>query len=399
MERLLYLNDEFLTGDGSNSHANGLYKSFSSLLGEENVYAFPHPQDGSSKKINHRSEWLKKKFKGPLQLVRFLRKSILSYTKSKTIITELCNSNFKPTIIVCRATVFDVTALYLSKHYKAKLVYELNTPFYYETCLVQKEPLKFAVEKWERKIIEKSDIVYTVSEVSKDMLIERYGVPKAKFCVAPNGFDGDCYTESPEEIKSARLKERAKLKLQNEFVITFLGNLKKWHGIDLLCRVAECYKSCCQVKFVIIGDGEMHDYVENYINTNRNVLYVGKVNKDRVKNLLYASDLGIMPYENSEYFYYSPLKMFDMIGANLPFIGTSVGQIRDICQSNNMNEFLVETADVANYEKAINDVISNPLALADMKEKLASISNNYTWDSCAKKILECLIVYGNGGSH
>ena len=72
--KLLYINDELATGDGSNSHAVGMLRSFEKILGAENVASFPKAEDGSGKPVNLKAGSLKAKFKGPLQVVRYFRK-------------------------------------------------------------------------------------------------------------------------------------------------------------------------------------------------------------------------------------------------------------------------------------------------------------------------------------
>ena len=111
------------------------------------------------------------------------------------------------------------------------------------------------------------------------------------------------------------------------------------------------------------------------------MIFKGKVNLETMKRYLYASDLGIMPYEKKENFYYSPLKMFDMIGAELPFIGTSVGQIEEICKSTSMDECL------------INDNSAQTIADKILKLKTSMMTNgfnraDYTWRKRTELLLE-----------
>ena len=47
--KLLYINDELATADGSNSHAVGMLRAFESILGKENVESVPKAEDGSGK--------------------------------------------------------------------------------------------------------------------------------------------------------------------------------------------------------------------------------------------------------------------------------------------------------------------------------------------------------------
>ena len=223
--------------------------------------------------------------------------------------------------------------LFPSPMCKAKLIYEINTPMFYERGVLKKEPMVKQIEAWEKRIIDASDSVYVVSNICRDMLCDHYHVPKDKFVVIPNGYMGELYHESDEERKEIRNNIRANHGLTDKFVVTFVGSLKIWHGIQNFCETAQAMEAEEDIVFLVLGDGEMHDMIADYANKHNNMIFKGKVNLETMKQYLYASDLGIMPYEMQDNFYYSPLKMYDMIGAGLPFIGTSVGQIKEVCRA------------------------------------------------------------------
>ena len=185
--KLVYINDELATGDGSNSHAVGLMRAFTDILGQDNVITYPRPVDGSQMAVNLKAGKLRSKLKGLLAFIRFFRKKILSVKRSKEICADLNSKGFIPTHVIARATDFDITAIYVAQKYNARLVYEVNSPTFYERGVIKKEPMIGALEKWERRIINASDKVYVVSNVCRDMLCEHYGIDKDKYIVIPNG--------------------------------------------------------------------------------------------------------------------------------------------------------------------------------------------------------------------
>lgn len=379
--KLLYINDELATGDGSNSHAVGMLEAFESILGKENVRSYPKAIDGSNTPINLKAEKLKGVLKTPLAVLRYFRKKYLSVKKSKMICRDLKEQGFTPTHVLARSTIFDVTAIYVAQEFNAKLVYEVNTPMFFERGIIKKEPMIRQIEAWEKRIIEASDFVYVVSNICKEMLCNRYAVSANKFVVIPNGYMEDLYHENENERISIRTEVREKEELTDKFVVTFVGSLKVWHGIKSFCEAAQKLEKEKDIMFLVLGDGEMHDMITNYISCHNNMIFKGKVNLETMKRYLYASDLGIMPYEKKENFYYSPLKMFDMIGAELPFIGTSVGQIEEICKSTSMDECLIND----NSAQTIADKILN------LKTSMMTNGFNradYTWKKRTELLLE-----------
>lgn len=380
--KLLYINDELATGDGSNSHAIGLLQAFEEILGKDRVYSYPNAQDGSGKPVNLEVNNLKNKLKAPLALVRYFRKKYLSVKRSKEICNELNNKGFKPTHILARSTDFDVTAIYVAKSFKAKLIYEINAPMFYERGVIKKEPMIGALENWERRIIEASDYVYVVSNICRDMLCEHYGCNKNKFLVVPNGYMEKLYKETNEEKKKIRMAVRKAEKLEDKFVVTFVGSLKIWHGIQTFCKTAELMQSDKDVCFLVLGDGELHDMITDYVKSHNNMIFKGKVSLDVMKQYLYASDVGIMPYAKQNNFYYSPLKMYDMVGAGLPFIGTAVGQIEEFCIDNRIDNALVYSVS--------SEILSNKVQELKGNSWKLNIKNRerYTWKCRAEKIIE-----------
>ena len=385
--KLLYINDELATGDGSNSHAVGMLSAFKKLIGAENVKSYPEAENGSEKPVSHGANKLKSKLKGPLAFVRFFRKKYLSVKRSKLIIEKFESESFIPTHVLARSTDFDVTAIYVAKHFNAKLIYEVNTPMFYERGVIKKEPMIKALENWEKKIISASDYVYVVSNVCRDMLCDHYGVSKDKFIVVPNGYMADLYTENDEEREKIRQEIRIKEGIEDKFVIIFVGSLKVWHGIKTFCDTAELIQKDKDVCFLVLGDGEMHDMIADYATRHSNMIFKGKVSLEVMKQYLYASDLGIMPYAKQDNFYYSPLKMYDMIGAGLPFIGTAVGQIEEFGNEGLSKSFLLPDNSISAMANAIQRLKPHKTELNDMLKIVKSQSGKCTWYLRAESLI------------
>lgn len=388
--KLLYINDELATGDGSNYHAFGILKSFEDILGQEDVLAFPKAEDGSGKQVNHTAGGLKQVFKGPLQYIRFFRKKYLSVKRSKLIVKDLKAKGFIPTHVIARSTVFDVTAIYVARSYGAKLIYEFNTPEYYERGVIKKEPLVGAIEKWEKRVLEESAWVYINSNTCRDMLCNHYKLSSDKFFVVPNGYMSELYKENDIEREHIRKEIRNEKGFDDKFVVTFIGSLKSWHGINTICETAELLENEKDICFLIMGDGDMHDIIVDYSSNHKNMVFLGKVNLETMKKYLYASDLGIMPYSKQENFYYSPLKMFDMIGAGLPFIGTAIGQIEEFCTRELDEKFLAYESDSKTFASLI--IERKKEGLIYMKKLVKDSRNNNSWrkrtDMLIKKMIE-----------
>lgn len=377
--RILYINDELVSGDGSSCHAAGILVNLEKIAGRDRVRSYPGYAGGAEAGPGRRALIWRKRHKNLLQVVRFFRKRIRSFVRCSRICRELKKENWIPTHIIARAALFDVTAVSAARRFGAKLIYEMNAPMYYEHCVVNGLPLRRLVERWEGKILRCSDCIYTVSDVCRDMLCRHYGTEAEKYIVVPNGYMDELYDFSLEYREQTRLSVREREKYSGLFLVIFIGSLKPWHGISLLCETAALLSGDPKIHFLVAGDGEEYARVEEYCSTHKNMTYKGKLPPEEMVHWLWASDLGIMPYRPEENFYFSPLKMYDMIGAGLPFIGTDQGQIHEICTKLLGGDFLMKDCTAASIAGRIRELSEKREQLAGMKRKLWEAREAMGW--------------------
>lgn len=375
--RILYINDELTSPDGSSYHAMGILQNLKHILGKENVRCYPNPTDTFKVHANRDSH--RERNKNLLQLIRVIRKPLLSFVKSFRICRELQKNDWTPTHVLGRTVMFDITALLVARRLQAKLIWEANTPMYYEHCILNHLPFQKLVEYWEKKTLQHSDCIYVVSNKCRDMLCEHYSLSPEKFLVIPNGYDRALYPSSSSEYGSIRHEIRRKEGLSDKFLVTFIGSMKPWHGIEQLCQTAELLQHHSKIHFIVAGNGNDQTHIEKYCSTHNNMTYKGKLSLEEMAKYLIASDLGIMPHEKIQPFYGSPLKMFDMIGAGLPFIGTSQGQVAEVCSQFLTSDFLIEDNTPSTISQRITDIVENQALYAQMRASVENSCTEMTW--------------------
>lgn len=383
--KILYYNLHLGGFDGSNSHATGILDALVEVYGEKNVLI---SQEIKSREYNHKISKYKNKYSKYVWFLRVIRRMILSRIQLYKIIKKVKKNEFSPNLIYARSVLYDKTPVYLSKKLKCKLIIEHNTPFYYESCIIKNNDSIRRVERFEKYILDKSDKIFFVSEKLRQMIIKNYHYNDInKFKVIPNGFMKKLYNLSSYEIKKIRHEYREKNYSKDKFVVTFIGSLQIWHGIDLLLNIASQLKKNQDIEFWIIGDGQEREDIEKYIKQNNNVKWFGRLPIKEMRNILYASDMGIMPYKKIENFYFSPLKMFDMIGAKLPFIGLKIGQIDEFCTSNLSDDFLFEEPKSSIIISKILSIKNETKLYKKMKDKIDYIWDSQTWNDRVNKII------------
>lgn len=83
-----------------------------------------------------------------------------------------------------------------------------------------------------RQAVRRSDVLFTVSDYSKDEIVQEFGVSNGKLEVAPNGIEERFLRKVSPRDKS-RLRER--YKLSNKFVLC-VGALEPSKNVDVLVR-------------------------------------------------------------------------------------------------------------------------------------------------------------------
>jgi len=144
-----------------------------------------------------------------------------------------------------------------------------------------------------------ADIIVTVSYAMKDELIQ-LGFPREKIHVRYNGVDPEKYNPnkySADQIKKVREQYGIK---ENEFMIFFIGRLVGVKGVDkLIMAMPHILSKIPQAKLVIVGVGDLQEYLMNLTRTMRLDKYV-KFNfnfipeKERILHYA-ACDVAVFP--------------------------------------------------------------------------------------------------------
>lgn len=348
---ILYYNLQLGCFDGSNSHAMGMLCALRHLYGEDNVVVANAYEQQT---YRHGVTKMKSELGPILDIPRLIRKHRSSVVSVRKICRRVSDSDFRPDVLLARSTLYDTAPISVAKELGCPLITEANTPLEYECCDVRHASLRPLVCSFEKKLYDTSRGVYVVSSTLERMLAERYGIPHSKMRVIPNGYSYDLYSDF-DRRDSIRQRVREAEGVAGAFVVTFVGSLQTWHGIDRLIAIAERLKNIegAPIVFWVLGDGAKREAVKSYADISDNFIWFGNVDPDRMHELLYASDLGVMPYDPLDSFYFSPLKMYDMIGAGLPYIALNIGQIAEETPEPMRASCLIDSVDPDAYARSI----------------------------------------------
>ena len=145
-----------------------------------------------------------------------------------------------------------------------------------------------------RLYLHKSDGIIAVSQFTKNMIIQEYGISEDKICLISNGIDLEDY--QPQSQSNAIIQKYTK---PDEILIFGIGRLIERKGFDKAIEAISIVKEKgYNVHYVIAGVGEMDGLLNNTIeelNLTSTVSLVGKLSHEELTSFYQHSDIFLMP--------------------------------------------------------------------------------------------------------
>ena len=299
-------------------------------------------------------------------------------------------SKEKPDAILERYNFLNVSLVFAARVKKIPLVLEVNSPMAYENKKFSNHAVRlpFFPEYLEKINLQLADKVYVVSSELKEYYIKR-GIASEKIHVVPNGADEK---RIHPDVDTKHITE--KFYLNNKIVIGFVGSFHYWHGVDNLSQFIKMillkYEN---VSFLLVGTGPLKDSLEKEFKREINagkVVFPGYVQHEKIPPFLAAMDIVLAPYPNLEFFYYSPLKLFEYMAAGKAIIASNVGQIAEII-TENYDGLLVEPDDFDEMlAKSLKLIADEKLRAKIGMNARKTIEEKYTWTKTAETISHLL---------
>ena len=234
---------------------------------------------------------------------------------------------------------------------------------------------------------QKSDAIGIIchSQPSRESLLA-LGVPENKVTVVHNGFN-------PELLKPLLTKAEARKSLNwrlDDKLVIFAGRIDVDKGAHSILDLAQ---QTPEVNYVLIGYSQNDD--EDWILREADKRGLGNIKKlpwQTVENLvkyLFAADALIIPPTAGPLQKYGntvlPIKIFIYMAAGRCIIAPALPDIKTVL--NESNAVLVEPDNIEKAAKAIKKVFGEKEWADAIAQKARQDSENYTWQSRAKKII------------
>ena len=159
--------------------------------------------------------------------------------------------------------------------------------------------LKLIYMPFLRGTLKRYDKIIQVNPYQHKWMTKEYGIPRKKIVFLPNGVTEQAF----EKINAARKNELAKkYGLENQFVISYLGRVQKYKGIDQVISILpELIKIKPNLCFLVIGkdvgDAKRLKDIADSLGVSEKVVFAGEVSEKNKLSLLDLSEIFVFPSE------------------------------------------------------------------------------------------------------
>lgn len=231
-------------------------------------------------------------------------------------------------------------------------------------------PTVFGIEK---DGMTHADHIITVSNLTRQTVIEKYGINPEKVTTVHNAV-----VPLSQELLDVKVKKN------KDKIVTFLGRITMQKGPEYFVEAAaKVLKLCHNVRFVMAGSGDMMDKMIR-LAAERGIAdrfhFPGFQKGKQVYEMLKASDVYIMP-SVSEPFGISPLEAMQM---GVPSIISKQSGCAEILN----NVIKTDYWDIDAMADAIYSIITYPAMYNTLRNDGLKEVAEITWDKAGKKVID-----------
>ncbi len=231
-------------------------------------------------------------------------------------------------------------------------------------------PTVFAIEK---DGMNNADHIITVSNLTRQTVIEKYGISPDKVTTVHNAVE-----PLSDEIRNIKMKKG------KDKVVTFLGRITMQKGPEYFVEAAaKVLQKTHNVRFVMAGSGDMMEKMIR-LAADRDIAdrfhFTGFLKGRQVYEMLAASDVYIMP-SVSEPFGISPLEAMQM---GVPSIISKQSGCAEILE----NVIKIDYWDINAMADAIYSIIKYPAMYKHLRDNGLAEIDTIQWKKAGAKVID-----------
>jgi glycosyltransferase involved in cell wall biosynthesis len=237
----------------------------------------------------------------------------------------------------------------------------------------------------EDEVLQGTNRVFTVSEPLREAVIGR-GVDPVRVEAMPNGYDETVF--APRDGKA----QRAEFGLSDRFCVGLVGSMKSWHGVRTLLSAFEQFAELRRnAALLLVGQGPEMEAVAEFQSRHPDlpVICPGPVEHERVADWISVFDVAVAPYEKSDLFYFSPMKVYEYMAMGKPVVASSQGQIAEVL-THGENGLLFDPGDAEGLKDCFVLLYETPALRERLGQGALGSVQGHTWQANACRLLAAI---------
>jgi glycosyltransferase involved in cell wall biosynthesis len=172
-----------------------------------------------------------------------------------------------------------------------------------------------------RRLYRSMDRIVVLGRDMRSLVERRLPARDKRIRIIPNWGDTDAVR--PSAAEGARIRDR--LGLKGRFIIQFMGNMGRTHGIEALVETAWALRDEPDIHFLLMGWGARRSWLEAEVDRRglRNVTVLPGCSPEELSAFLNAADLGVIPFLPGMEGISVPSRMYNLMAAGKPILAVA----------------------------------------------------------------------------
>jgi glycosyltransferase involved in cell wall biosynthesis len=239
--------------------------------------------------------------------------------------------------------------------------------------------------QYERKYLQRADLVITVADSLKEIYINQVKVSPLKVITLPN-------TPRMSDFNPAYVDDNIVGKYKDKFVLFYGGSLDELRGIDFILQgVSRLKKEIPNLLFLVAGKENRTFSLQSLITqyqVEKEVEYVGWVPLSILSSYVAASNicLFVPRADNMEINNTIVTKIYQYIAMGKPVIVSEARLMKEFVETNKLG-FSVHYGKVEELCQSVLNLRISPDITEQIKIKAVSIAQQYSWEKTSIEFL------------
>jgi glycosyltransferase involved in cell wall biosynthesis len=229
----------------------------------------------------------------------------------------------------------------------------------------------------ERSLIPYVDVLITVNSQCVNVLETTYSIQDVIALSNATEIPSEFNPEVRQRLWHQRFKLSSEVK-----ILVFQGGINPVRNIDELIHALSELPDYFHIGFITYAkDIAYYQNLSKQLGVFNRIHYVLEIPWDEVVSWLASADVGIMPYQATNYNaeISSPNKLYEFVVAGIPIIGsTELVNVKQAIENDGLG-LVTLLRDAASYRKIILAMFDDPERLEGFSKNVSAVRDKYSW--------------------